>query len=133
MFKLRQTTDVEYVKALHKLCFPADDWEDSSQHWIVWWKDTPVGFCSAKLLPKEDAVFLSRAGLLPCAQGAGLQRRMITTRLQWAKRKGATCALTYTVPDNYASAANLIKMGFQFYAPHYRYGGKDVLYFLRTL
>lgn len=133
-YRVKRTDDINSVEALHTLCFPNDDWEDSTQHWIVWDEtDTPVGFCSARLLSTEPGVFLSRSGLLPCARGAGLQRRMITTRLRWAKTQGVEFALTYTVYDNHASAANLLRQGFRFHDPEYAWAGRDVFYFLKTL
>jgi GNAT superfamily N-acetyltransferase len=133
MYRLRQTADVESVKALHTLCLPGDDWEDASQHWILWLDNTPVGFCSAKQLTADDSVvFLSRAGLLPVARGSGLQRRMIQTRLQWCRSVGAKTVITYTVYDNHASIINLLRCGFKFYFPVGQWAG-DVHYFMREL
>lgn len=133
MYRLRRTDDVEAVMALHTLCLPGDDWDEGTQHWILWdalW--SPVGFCSARLLTGQPGVFLSRAGVLPAARGCGLQRRMIQTRLRWAREVDATFAITYTTYTNFASTMNLLKCGFKFYLPSYKWAG-DVNYFIKDL
>jgi GNAT superfamily N-acetyltransferase len=134
---LRRTDDIEEVKALHTLCFPTDVWESSSKrhaYWIA--KDetgTAVGFCIAKRLASERCVFLERAGVLPIANGRGLQRRMIRARLRWARSEGFTAVITYTTYHNWQSIVNLLREGFRFYSPEDPWVGTNVHYFIREI
>lgn len=133
MYTLEQTNDKDLVGALHIICMPSDPPDLRGQLWVCYHDDgTPVAYCTACDIG-HGAVFLSSAGVLPCARGAGLQRRMIRARIQWARTMGASTVITYTVYDNYASIVNLLKCGFEFYTPHYRWVGKDVHYFIKDL
>lgn len=121
--------------ALHLLTFPHDHWEAASAYWICYdEKQSPVGFCSARVLRSEPGVFLTRAGVLPCAHGHGLQRRMINVRVAWAHRQpGVEYVITYATYDNHKSIANLLRCGFKFTNPSYLYGGKGAHYFIKEL
>ena len=137
-YYIRATEDVEYCQALHVLTFPGDDWYESDAYWLVWDEtDTamPVGFCGVKELPTEKAAFLTRSGVLPCATGHHLQRRMITTREHWARTQGLETMITYCLISNPASVANLIKAGYHIYTPEFRWAGTDdsIVYFIKTL
>ena len=125
---------VTQVLALHLLCMPFDDVDikQDDAHWLVYDEtDTPVAFASAKFRKKDNYVYFSRAGVLPCARGAGLQKRLIKARLNWAKKVGADTAYTYTVLKNYPSMLNLLKCGFKFYEPTgvEAYVGEEYHYF----
>lgn len=131
---LRRTDDLTTVTALHMLTFPGDEFDLKGQLWLAHDESgTPVGFCAARKLKGENAVFLNRAGVLPCANGQRLQRRMILARLKWAKQIGAKHVITYVLYHNHASIVNLIKSGFRFYEPDYKWAGRDVHYFTRSL
>lgn len=131
--KLRRTDDRNVVAALHALCLPGDDLDiDDGQMWVAHDDTgTPVAFCSARPCG-DNLVFLSRAGVLPCANGKGLQRRMIQARLRWAREIGADACITYTLYDNHASIANLLRCGFRFYRPAANWAGR-VHYFWRDI
>ena len=131
--KLYKTTDVETTRALHKLCLPNDDWEDATAYWLLQDDVEPKGFCSVRKLTEENAVFLVRAGILPSARGAGLQRGMIRARVQWARSLGCESVITYATFSNHASVVNLLRCGFQFYTPEYDWGGPGNHYFLKEL
>jgi len=130
MFTLRRIDDVEEVRELHALAFPNDSWVgDDHTFWIARNVDgKAVGFCSAIYRPEGNYVFLSRAAVAAAARGGGLQRKMIRTRVAWAKRQGAQLVLTYTLLKNYESFVNLLKCGFRFYKPDEAYVGNDVHY-----
>lgn len=137
MYELRQTEDTAMVNALFTLCMPFDtapSW-GKGQLWVCHASDgTPVAYCSAKLLPNEvQTAYLSSSGVLPCARGNQLQQRMIKARVQWARKLGCNTVITYTLLNNYPSICNLLKQGFQFYDPHYRWQGKNVHYFVKDL
>jgi len=130
MYSLRRTKDVGLVRGLHTKLFEGDAWVgDDHTHWVA--EDSsglPVGFCSAIYRPQLGYAYLSRAGVDSSARGAGLQRRMIRARVQWAKRLGAREVITYTLLKNYDSFVNLLKCGFRFYKPESAYVGQDVHY-----
>ena len=66
-------------------------------------------------------------------RGKGLQKRLIDVRTRAAKRHFCYTVITYTTPDNYASANNLIRRGFKMYDPEYQYGGSTMLYFIKDV
>lgn len=114
---LRKTDDVDEVRDLHKLAFPADHWPgDNHEFWIA--KNPtgkPVGFCSALYFPEHKGVYLSRAAVTLEARGSGLQRRMIRARINWAKHETEAAGMwTFTTLRNYESIINLLKCGFKF-------------------
>jgi len=94
-----------------------------------------AGFCSAHILNEqgEQTLFLSRAAVLPHARGNQLQRRFINTRCRYGKKVGCDVAITYTSPHNTTSSNNLIREGFEMYVPHYKWAGKDMLYWRKVL
>lgn len=120
---------------MHYLIFPDDEWEGkNNEHWVAWDNtESPVGFCSLRPIRHESAVFLSRAGVLPCARGNRLQRRFIAVREAWARRNDFGVALTYCLYENHSSLANLIKSGYRLYEPEYQWVGRDVHYFIKEL
>jgi GNAT superfamily N-acetyltransferase len=117
MYALRRSEDIDEARQLHAQLFPSDEWVgDDHEFWIAYDDiGTPVGFCSAIHRPATNVVFLSRAGVVREAQRVGLQRRMIRTRIAWAKRVGARGVITYVSLKNYSSLVNLLKCGFRFY------------------
>ncbi len=132
-YTLSRTDDRELVKALHTICMPGDSFDLGDQLWVCHDEtDTPVAFCSARKT-YGDSVFLSRAGVLPCANGNKLQRRMIHARVKWAREIGADSVVTYTLYDNHASIVSLLKAGFNFYHPSYAWAGRAVHYFCKDL
>lgn len=134
MISLRPTEDIDEIKELHTLALPGDLWVgDEHTFWLAREGRKPVGFCSAIYRPERGYVFLSRSAVMLAARGQGLQRRMIRTRVAWAKRQGAREAITYTSLKNYESFVNLVKCGFRFYTPSVTYAGDEVHYLKREL
>ena len=132
MIRLRQTDDVEEIRALNALSFPNDKWiGDDHTFWVATSDDgTSAGYCSAVFRPEGGYVFLSRAAVFPWAEGQGLQRRMIRTRVRWAKTlQGCNRVITYTSLKNYQSMVNLLRCGFRFYTPPMLYVGEQYHYF----
>lgn len=129
-YRIERTEDLDLVRELHQLAMPDDRWVgDEHTFWVA--KDEagkPVGFCSAGHWPSLETVFLSRAAVAKDAQGHGLQRRMIRTRVAWARKLGAKRVVTYTLLKNYESMINLLKCGFRFYQPETEWAGPGVHY-----
>lgn len=134
MISLRISRDLALNKALYARGLPGDPWVgDHHTFWIARDADgEPVGFCSAVYMAWEQSVFLSSAVVFRAARGRGLQRRMIRTRVAWARRRGAECVLTYTVEHNWPSAYNLLREGFRHYDARYAWVGK-AWYFRKLL
>jgi GNAT superfamily N-acetyltransferase len=136
--KLKKVKTNEVPRALHKAIFGSSaEWDErkNSQYWVMYDENKdPVGFCSCYGLQTDrDTIFLSRAGLLPSAQGKGLGRKLIEARLKWGKRNGYKYAITYTNNENAQSFANLQKCGFALYVPEVKYAGNGFLYFYAEL
>jgi GNAT superfamily N-acetyltransferase len=136
--RIRRTHDTELVLGLHNQTFPTDEWDhinDLSAMWLALDDDgTPVGFCIARRLTREPkVVFFQRVGVLPYAQGQGLQRRMIRVRERWARAIGATSGITYTTYENHESIVNLLRCGWRFYTPASPWVGANVHYFCKDL
>jgi GNAT superfamily N-acetyltransferase len=132
----KRTKDAQALRALHSLILPADDVPALSANvaaWIGWSSGTPVAFCTARYWRKDCSVFLERAGVLPIANGKGLQRRMIKLRERWARKCGAECVLTYVEAQNYASLCNLVRCGYRFYDPAKPWGIECGHYFRKEL
>jgi GNAT superfamily N-acetyltransferase len=111
---------------------PGDAWVgDHHAFWVLTKADEVCGFCSAVLIAKDATVFLSSAVVFPAHQGHGLQRRMITRRVTWARQQGATHLVTYTLPHNWQSVTSLLRTGFQRFVPEHNWAGK-VWYFRAT-
>lgn len=98
--------------------------------WVIYDGKTPIAYAGAKYLPHEKVVYLSRAGVLDGYRGKHLQRRLIRARVRWARKIGATQAITYTVVTNPASSNNLIKCGFVTYIPAWKWGGRSAIYWV---
>jgi GNAT superfamily N-acetyltransferase len=116
-------------QALHDTndAWPGDD----HTYWQLLDDTTVVAIMSAVYRPEKAYVYLSYAIVHPLRAQAGLQRRLIRYRLQWARRQGAIYAVTYTLLHNYPSIMNLVKCGFRFAkTPRGWIGvGSDVHYF----
>lgn len=135
--RVKKVRNPDACKALHRAILPDDEWEPrkNEQYWLVYDDaNMPVGFASCHGLTNEPhVVFLSRSGLLECARGQGLQRKLITARVRWAKRNGFSHVITYTTWDNAASFHNLQKCGFRLYLPETYWAGQDMLYWIKDI
>lgn len=132
--QIRRTYDDELIDSLHERIFPSDEaprqWDAA---WIAYEDDSPVGFATVKVADEGSSAFLQRAGVSSSARGAGLQRRLIRVREQWARRQGIKAMLTYTTYENHASISNLLKSGYRFYTPAWHWAGPDVHYYQKRL
>lgn len=107
---------------------------DGDLWWLAIADGRPVGFAAMRILPSEGGViaYLSRAGVLRCARGRGIQKRLIRARVRHAARLGATVVVTDTT-ENPASANSLIAVGFRMYEPQRAWAMPQSLYWIRTL
>lgn len=135
MFTVRRTEDVDEVRELHKMTFPTDEWiGDEAEYWIA--RDAAgraVGFAAVTHRPETSIVSLDRMGVIPEANGHGLQRRLTRACLKWARKLDVAYAIAYVSSRNYASMVNLLACGFRFYEPVRtgKYEDEDQFHFLQ--
>jgi GNAT superfamily N-acetyltransferase len=132
MIRVRRAiaADVDVMRAMDRICFPADAPVRIRVDRECWWiaeddEQQPAGYAGARIWHHGDerALLLTRAGVLPGHRGLGLQRRMIRARVAYARRSGIPEVWTYTVHDNPASANSLIGAGFTTWLPAHWCGG----------
>ena len=109
---------------LNRLILPEVGVPVVTEMWLVWEGEHAVGFAAAALDEDGDA-YLSTAGLSPSCRGCGLQRKLINTRLEWARSMGCNIAYTYASRFNRASIVNLLKSGFDWYEPAENYDPEE--------
>lgn len=138
--KIKQSRDLQVLFGLHLKTFPQDEWEDpeDTTYWIAYQSGaasggpagelTPVGFCSVKDVG-DKTLYLTRVGVLPEARGQGLQRHLMKAARRWAKRRGYTTMITYTLVTNYPSITNMIRDGWNLYDPTFPWVGSEVFYY----
>lgn len=134
MIRLRESTfDLEILERLDQQIFPTDFRHNFTKtiNWILFYNKEPIGFCSLKILDKENAVYLARAGIVREHRGKGLHKRLIGVRTKWAKANGFKSVITYTKRDNHGSANNLIDLGFRLYTPQHEWADKESVYFIK--
>lgn len=114
-YRIAREDDLETARELHDLAFGATWPGDDHEHWFARDEDGKVvGFASAKFIPDTKTVFLSRAAVIRSARGAGLHKRLIRVRLQWAAAQGCDLTISYISMRNYKSMLNLVACGFRF-------------------
>lgn len=144
-FTIRQCHNLKVIEYLDREIFNGEKGiDEEASWWVVYSVEggedldqcqimTPVGFAGAKILPREPYAYLTKAGLLPEAQGHGLHKRLIQVRLAWARKLHLRGAMTYTAAHNVASSNNLIKCGFSLFTPGYPWAGEEFLYWWTKL
>lgn len=127
--------DKDLLDELDRECFPDDAVCDKDGYWwIAYDGQRPIAFAGMNpSVQWTHCGYLCRAGVVPAYRGRGLQRRLIQVRERKARKLGWEWVVTYTVPDNYASANNLIRCGYTLYAPAYPWGSKTSLYWRKKL
>jgi len=121
--------------ALQEACLPVDAPADVSygDWWLAYDDDEPVAFAGTYPSTKyPGGVYFVRAGVMQGHRGRGLHKRLIRTRLQYAKRRGLILAVTDT-RDNPQSSNALIACGFRLFSPAKPWGHPDAVYWRRNL
>jgi GNAT superfamily N-acetyltransferase len=116
--RIRATDDLELVADLDRQAFNGHCLlQEYELNRAVWWVAEmkqadwePVGYAGAELV--DGVLVLTRAGVLPVARGAGLQRRLIAVRERWGRSRGAAVAQTYTHWANIQSQRSLVRCGY---------------------
>jgi GNAT superfamily N-acetyltransferase len=144
--KIRQITKDELylVEGLDILCFGDSEDQASKEEYLrsIWWiafdGETPMAYTGA-FVDENRYMALQRSGVLPAYRGKGLQKKLIRTRLTYAKRHKITTVYTYASSDNHASVNSLFSQGFKSYTPVWAYAGVHpeddciFMYLIKTL
>jgi GNAT superfamily N-acetyltransferase len=119
---------------LDRACFPVDPpyKKEGAHWWVVRGSAKTFAFAGLRDVGWATA-FLCRVGVLKGYRGQGLQKRLIRVRIAAARRMGFRYIVTYTSPDNMASANSLIATGFRLYNPANPYGMAGAFYFYLEL
>lgn len=132
--KIKRSFDCELIESLQRSLIEAPLYEfDGSDWWVAYDGDRPVGFAGSKVSDVWlDTVYLCRAAVEVDYRGQGLQKRLIRTRLKFARKHGIRWAFTDT-RLNPASANSLISCGFKMYEPVNPWGFQNTCYWRRKL
>lgn len=102
--------------------------------WMVFNGKEGVGF--AGMVPSHqwaNAGYMTLSGVLRAHRGHGLQRRLITKRIDKAKSFGWGVLVTETIHDNAPSMCSLIGCGFRPYIPKKPWGHKSAVYWRKKI
>ena len=131
------TTKVRHIlTSLQLACLPED--EPMATNEGYWWLGfdgkQSAAFCSSRPSSQwEDAMYMSRCGVLPAWRGKGLQRKMLSIRERHARKLGYTWSITDTT-ENPASANNLIRNKYKIIEPSSPWGlNEQTIYWTKCL
>lgn len=123
------------IPLMHKQVFKGNDVYPlgDAEWWIVWDGNLKsIGFAGLRLSPLEGIGYLCRAGVLPCARGHGLQKRLIRVRERYAREHDLSALVTDTI-FNPVSSNHLIDCGYRLFSPACPWGNDGSLYFRKDL
>lgn len=126
--------DALYLQDRHGPAFREceNEFKDNRDWWVLKnGRNEIIAYCGTAY-SEGIAIFL-RAWVIKSKRGKGLQKHMIKLRLNAAKQRKCKTAITYTMKWNYPSMNSLIGCGFKIYGPSWEYGGKEMVYFKKTL
>lgn len=128
-----ETMDI--LTDLHRATLPDAPLADfaDGDWWIAYDGKKPVGFAGLQASKRfTETGYLVRAGVLPEARGAGLQKRLIRVRTRRAKVLGYVACISDTT-DAPASANSLIACGFKVYVPSKPWAFNNTIYWRKWL
>lgn len=137
MIRRATPDDIEAIEAADRVCFPLDKpymfgWEKNLSWVATDNKGEIVGYLSAHPL-KRGVLFFSRVGVMPCARGYGLQRKLMGAMERHARADGWREIVTYTVGINGWSTRNILAAGYRTYEPRKSYVGFEVVHMRKRL
>ncbi len=137
-YTIRQADLPVAVIVLDEICFPHDDRVNPADclWWVAWHGTQPVAYAGMRLCkdPRNlGLAFLNRAGVVPEHRGRGLQKRLIRTRENAARRLAVTELVSYCMTYNVASINSLVNCGFRFYDPATKWGGTSAVYLCKPI
>lgn len=136
MIRRARPDDFDAIEAADKVCFPFDKpypfaWKKNLS-WVAEEKGEVVAYLSAHPL-KRGVLFFSRVGVMPCARGSGMQRRLMLALEKQARVDGWREIVTYTVGGNGWSTRNILASGYRTYEPRKSYVGYEVVHMRKRL
>lgn len=122
MIRIRETDDLDVIHELDRCIFP-EDAKLAGPHLLdsVWWvaedvypgRRLPIGYAGLYVPETQHEGFLVRAGVAPDWRGSGIQKRLIRTRVSYAKGLNLPVVNTYVATKNIASMRSLISCEFR--------------------
>ena len=116
---------------LQKKCLPNDEaiMPTTEQYWwMVYEEKEPIAFaCMQPSIRWDNTVYFSRCGVIYKYRGNGIQKCLITERINKAKRLGFEWAITDTT-DNIPSSNSLISCGFKMFEPSIKWASENSIY-----
>lgn len=123
---------VQVVEWMEEVCYEGEyvmPHKDAALWWLATAEDGSLaGFAGLTFLNHTGELFCCLDGVMPQHRGAGLQRRLIRARCNWARANGYPGLMTYVMPHNVASLRNYLACGFFPYNPADPQWGLDVVY-----
>lgn len=118
----RATGQDKLIRRLQKRILPSDiplEPSADTAWWIAYDGEKAIGFASITRdsEPEGDFGHLSRSGVDKAYRGHGLQKRLIRSRLAYARRKGWPVVCSDTAWWNAPSSNSLIACGFKTFRP----------------
>ena len=123
--------DVQYIFA--KLFDVEIEFDKINTEWIVAYQNGAAIALAGLSKCSKTVGHLELAGVLSCAQGQGIQKRLIRLRERLARKRGYTKLITYTAHWNVASSNSLMSCGYKMYRPLYAWGGKEFVYWWKNI
>ena len=131
---LKKSTDKFNLIRLNRKLFPIDEFDITKNlhFWLYYDGRKSVGFCCLKDIGYGLA-YLYRAGVEEEYENRGLHKKMIKSRVAWARKNNFKEVITYVHYENPLSLRNLIKCGFEVYIPEWNYAGDYFIYLKKSL
>lgn len=125
---------LKQLNYLDSMTFPVDDLypKEGKQWWIAKDGEGPVGFVGLEELNSTTA-FICRVGVFQRFTGQGIGRKLIRVAETFARQVGFSFIVSHTMPDNYKSANNLIRMGYRLIKPMANFHYSKALHFAKEL
>lgn len=127
--RINVTNASDILTKLHSKTFPWDTvpvWKANALAWVTYNEvGTPCAFLYVE--PSKDCWYFSRVGVLECARGVGLQRRLM--KLMYRALKGEV--IVSTTLQNPPSANNFVREQWMIYLPAYPWGSADTIYWMK--
>lgn len=140
---IRNPVTNDIINGMQSAIFTARDWPGAPKwthgDWFIAYARKDGKLIEAGyggLIPSQNwhgTGYLCSAGVLPEYRGQGLQKRLITKRVERAAERGWRWLITYTSVDNAASANSLINAGFRLYVPKRPWAGAAFAYWRKDL
>lgn len=128
---VRAVEDYNLCRRLQLETLPGDVPIATGMWWVAYEDGNEVGFVCLQV--EGPYGYIARTGVVECARGKRLQRRMQYVAQAAARKMGCTHMVSDTANWNHASSNTFIGMGYKLYTPTVKWGWPDGLYWIKEL